>query len=424
MERNRISTSLWALTWLAFFMADVRDGLGPFLATYLQETKFQQEWIGYTMTAGGLAGMVMTPMAGAWVDKYRQKRAMTVVASIAVIAASAIAFTTHGKLVLVGSHVVTGMAGAIIGATMAGLTLGIAKSAGFKHQTGRNEAFGHAGNIVSAIGAGLAAHYFGAPWILAVMVAMGIGVMFSIKAIRAGDIDHEAARGEEPQRELNDDGNHAVDDAVNHDPIRALFSNRPLLLFALACAFFHFGNASMLPLLNQRLAATVVDSAPLLWTGIAIVVAQLAMIPVALWVARSRRFDATWFVYAAILVLPVRGAIAYAMSSAWSNIPVQILDGFAAGALGVATPLLVQRYTAGSGRFNTALGFVMTLQGVGAAISPSFANMVVGADQRFGLAFVCLASVAVIALPVFMAAQRASSIAMPAQLQTVDRVRV
>lgn len=29
------SSSLLALTLLAFFMADVRDGLGPFLATYL-----------------------------------------------------------------------------------------------------------------------------------------------------------------------------------------------------------------------------------------------------------------------------------------------------------------------------------------------------------------------------------------------------
>ena len=49
------STSLLALTWLAFFMADVRDGLGPFLATYLQESGLRQELIGATMTAGGLA---------------------------------------------------------------------------------------------------------------------------------------------------------------------------------------------------------------------------------------------------------------------------------------------------------------------------------------------------------------------------------
>ncbi len=182
------------------------------------------------------------------------------------------------------------------------------------------------------------------------------------------------------------------------------------MLFALACAFFHLGNAAMLPLLNQRLAVTAAaaDSAPLLWTGVAIVVAQLTMIPVALWVARSQRFDVAWFVYAAILVLPVRGVLAYAFTSEWNNIPVQVLDGIAAGALGVATPLLVQRFTQGNGRFNTSLGFVMTLQGIGAALSPALANTVVGAGQHFALAFATLAAGALLALPFFWLAQRSS----------------
>jgi MFS family permease len=392
--------SLLALGWLAFFMADVRDGLGPFLATYLQQAQVQQALIGYTMTAGGLAAVAVTPFAGAWVDRSHAKRAMTVIAALAVMAASAAAFSTLSGTVLIASQIVTGVAGAVLAATMAALTLGLAKAAGFRRQTGRNEAASHAGNMLSAIGAGLVAYLFGAPWLLAVMGAMTVGALLSVWAIRAGDIDHEAARGSEPA---------PVSDGVaehRHVPVRALFHNRALLLFGLACAFFHLGNAAMLPLLNQRLAATVADSAPLLWTGIAIVVAQLTMIPVALWVARSRRFDVAWFVYAAILVLPVRGVLAYAFTSEWNNIPVQVLDGMAAGALGVATPLLVQRFTEGSGRFNTSLGFVMTLQGIGAALSPALANTVVGAEQHFGMAFGVLAITPLLALPFFWWAQR------------------
>jgi len=394
-------SSLLALSWLAFFMADVRDGLGPFLATYLQESRVQQELIGYTMTAGGLAAVLMTPLAGAWVDRSHAKRSLAVAAAIAVMAASAVAFATLSGPMLIASQVVTGIAGALLGATVAALTLGLARSAGFKRQMGRNEAFSHAGNTVSAIGAGAVAHLFGAPWILAVMLAMVVGALLSIAAIRAGDIDHEAARGDEPQ-----DPTPASADAEGHQRIRSLFRNRPLVLFAVACAFFHLGNAAMLPLLNQRLAATVVDSAPLLWTGIAIVVAQFTMIPVALWVSRSRRLDIGWFVYAAILVLPLRGALAYAFASEWNNIPVQILDGLAAGAMGVATPLLVQRYTQGSGRFNTALGLVMALQGIGAALSPTLANSVVGAGGHFALAFLLLAASALLAIPAFWLAQR------------------
>lgn len=391
--------SLMALALLAFFMADVRDGLGPFLATYLQKSQVQQELIGYTMTAGGLAGMAMTPLAGAWVDGSRAKRLLTVVAALAILAASALAFSTLQGTWLIASQVVTGVAGALLAATMAALTLGLARASGFKHQTGRNEAWSHAGNMVSAIGAGLVAHWFGAHWILAVMAAMTVGAVLAVLSIRAGDIDHQAARGCESPETL---GEH-VERGTGWG---ALLSNKPLLLFGITCLFFHLGNAAMLPLLNQRLAATVADSSPLLWTGIAIVVAQVTMIPVALWVSRSRRFDVAWFVYAAILVLPVRGALAYLIAADWGNVPVQILDGLAAGALGVATPLMVQRFTQGGGRFNTALGLVMTLQGVGAALSPTLANSVVGAGQHFGLAFVALSVAALVALPMFWWAQR------------------
>ena len=397
------SSSLLALTLLAFFMADVRDGLGPFLATYLQEHQVRQDLIGYTMTAGGLAAVAMTPFAGAWVDRSVAKRAMTAISGIAILAASALAFTTLSAPLLIASQIVTGAAGALLTAALAALTLGLARAQGFKHQTGRNEAFSHAGNMISAVGAGTVAHLFGAPWMLAVMGAMTFGALLAVRTIRAADIDHEAARGDEPQ---DPPPAPRATDAQGHERIGALLRNRPLLMFALTLAFFHLGNAAMLPLINQRLAATVADSAPLLWTGIAIVVAQLTMIPVALWVSRSQRFDIAWFVYAAILVLPVRGALAYAFASQWNNIPVQVLDGIAAGIMGVAAPLLVQRYTRGSGRFNTALGFVMTLQGIGAALSPGIANAVVGSGQRFGLAFVVLATAAVLALPMFWLAQR------------------
>jgi MFS family permease len=394
-------SSLLALTWLAFFMADVRDGLGPFLATYLQENQVRQDLIGLTMTAGGLAAVAMTPFAGAWVDRSHAKRAMTVAGAIAVLGASALAFSTLSGTLLVASQIVTGVAGAVLAAAMAALTLGLARSSGFKHQMGRNEAFSHGGNMVSAIGAGVVAHLFGAPWMLVVMASMTVGVLVFVLRIDPRDIDHEAARGDEP----NDPAPRPAD-AEGHSPIRALFRNRGLLLFGLTCALFHLGNAAMLPLLNQRLAATVAESAPLLWTGIAIVIAQLTMIPVALWVSRSKRFDIAWFIYAAILVLPVRGLLAYGFTSEWNNVPVQVLDGIAAGILGVATPLMVQRYVQGTGRFNTALGFVMTLQGIGAALSPGIANALVGRSQNFGLAFMALAMAAVFALPTFWLAQR------------------
>ena len=100
---------------------------------------------------------------------------------------------------LIASQIVTGAAGALLTAALAALTLGLARAQGFKHQTGRNEAFSHAGNMISAVGAGTVAHLFGAPWMLAVMGAMTFGALLAVRTIRAADIDHEAARGDEPQ---------------------------------------------------------------------------------------------------------------------------------------------------------------------------------------------------------------------------------
>lgn len=395
------ATSLTALAWTAFFLADVRDGLGPFLATYLQSQRVDQTLIGLTMTAGGLAAVLMTPFAGAWADRWTAKRALMAIAVVAVLLGSGGAFLTTSPWLLVGSQVVAGAAGALLAAVLAALTLGLARRQGLRRQTGRNEAWSHAGNIVSALGAGIVAQQFGAPWMMSVMTVMAVGSLLCLATIRAGDIDHAAARGVEAG---------AGDaQAVGPGGFGELARHRALWLFALACAFFHLGNAAMLPLLNQRLAATQPDAAPLLWTGVAIVVAQLTMVPVALWVARSRRLDLSAFVYIAILILPVRGLLAWGFPSVWANIPVQVLDGIAAGALGVATPLMVERYARGTGRYNLALGLVLTLQGVGAALSAGVANAVVGARGHFGLAFAVLAGCALLAMPVFMLAQRANA---------------
>ena len=61
-----------ALDALNFFLADVRDGLGPYLAIYLLTV---QQWdaasIGVVMSIGGIAGILAQTPAGALVDRTR-----------------------------------------------------------------------------------------------------------------------------------------------------------------------------------------------------------------------------------------------------------------------------------------------------------------------------------------------------------------
>lgn len=67
--------------------------------------------------------------------------------------------------------------------------------------------------------------------------------------------------------------------------------------------------------------------------------------------------------------------IACLFDSPWSLVPVQVLDGVGAGLMGVATPGLVARLLKGTGHINMEFGFVLTIQGAGAAFSNSYGGL-------------------------------------------------
>ena len=63
-----------ALSALNFFMADMQAGIGPFLGVFLQQKGWSTGPIGTVMTAGGIAGMIVTIPAGAFIDHTTKKR--------------------------------------------------------------------------------------------------------------------------------------------------------------------------------------------------------------------------------------------------------------------------------------------------------------------------------------------------------------
>jgi len=72
-----------------FFLADVRDALGPYLAIYLlTERKWDEASIGVVMSIASIAAILAQTPAGALVDATKAKRAMMVAAAALVTAAS------------------------------------------------------------------------------------------------------------------------------------------------------------------------------------------------------------------------------------------------------------------------------------------------------------------------------------------------
>src|SRR5258708_35854570 len=72
-----------------FFLADVRDGLGPYLAIYLLTVqKWDEASIGVVMSIAAVAGILAQTPAGAFVDTTRAKRIIIAAAALLVTAAS------------------------------------------------------------------------------------------------------------------------------------------------------------------------------------------------------------------------------------------------------------------------------------------------------------------------------------------------
>lgn len=380
------------LPGLSFFLADVRDGLGPFLGVFLVGQRWQADDIGYVMTIGGIAGMLATTPLGALVDASRSKRRLLAAGILLLIAGNLALWLAPTFAVTAISQVATGVVGALVAPAVMGITLGIVGHDRLPRQLGLNEAWNHAGNLVAAALAGWMGYRWGLPAVFALMALMGGATLVCLWRIRPEHIDHDMARGQPAGQPPTARGPGAAPSVL-----RVLLRTPALRLLAVTMLLFHFGNAAMLPLLGQAAASRgQVDAS--VFTALTIIVAQLVMIPVALASGRYASRHGYWaLVMVAMLVLPVRGLVAGCWSSPWALIPVQVLDGIGAGLLGVALPGLVAQVLRGSGHLNAGLGAVMTVQGLGAAMSPAFAGLVA---HHFGYdaAFIALSAIATIGL--------------------------
>jgi MFS family permease len=355
------SKGIWPLLSLNFFMADMQAGIGPFLGVFLLAHGWQSGLIGTVMTVGGVAGMLMTTPAGALVDESRRKKLYVIIPGICTVIGSSIVLLSQGFWLVAMSQVATAIAGAAIGPAVAGITLGIVRQAGFNRQNGHNQALNHAGNMTGAALSGLLGWQFGFAAVFWLAAAFGILSIASVLMIPSAAIDDDEARG--LHRDSKDDG--------KVGGITVLLECKPLLVLAAALACFHLGNAAMLPLYGMAVVSTK-QGDPAGFVAITIVVAQGVMILASLIAMRLAEKQGFWLVLLiSFIALPIRGIVAATLISRWGVYPVQVLDGIGAGLQSVAVPGLVARILDGTGRVNVGQGAVMSMQGLGASLSPA-----------------------------------------------------
>jgi MFS family permease len=406
-DQSHQRKALRPLLALNFFMADMQAGIGPFLGVFLLAHGWESGWIGTVMTAGGIAGVVVTTPAGALIDDTRAKKLFVIIPGICTVAASGIVLLSQEFWLVATSQVATAIAGAAIGPAVVGITLGIVRQSGFNRQNGRNQAFNHAGNMAGAGLSGLLGWLYGFTAVFWLAAAFGILSIVSVLTIPSDSIDDDAARGLDRQG----DGDRGV------SGLQVLAESKPLLILAAALLFFHLGNAAMLPLYGLAVVADK-HADPASFVAMTIVIAQGTMILTSLLAMRMAEREGYWLVLlVSFVALPVRGVIAAWLLNKWGVYPVQILDGVGAGLQSVAVPGLVARILDGSGRVNAGQGAVMTVQGIGASLSPAIGGWI-AQDLGYGPMFMILGAFAAVSVALWIAF---ASLLKPACAGTPER---
>lgn len=400
--------SLLALDGLNVVLADVRDGLGPYLAIYLGMRHWAPSRIGLAMAVVGVATVAAQTPAGALVDSSRRKRWLVAVAA-GLVAMGSMAMVWRPSLpVIVGAQAMIGVAAAVFAPAIAAISLGLVGHRRLPWRMGRNEAYNHAGNVAAALLAGLIGETVAYEGIFYLVAAMSALSVVSVLSIREGDIDHDLARGSDkagPNAEAN--GLHDEIDPPAAKPrvagLRELMADRRILSFSAAVVLFHFANAAMLPLVGQKVEAGHTHGAALSMSA-CIIAAQLVMVPVAL---LASRWAESWGRKPVFLigfaVLPIRGLLYTLSTNPYYLVAVQLLDGIGAGIFGVVSVLVIADLTRGTGRFNLVQGALATAVGLGASASNLMTGYVVQA-AGFDAGFVTLAVIAALAFVFYLVA--------------------
>ena len=397
---ERPATPGGVLDALNFFLADVRDGLGPYLAIYLIAVRgpahgWNEATVGSVLTLAGIVGLICQTPAGSLIDRAKNKPRVVMAAALLVTLSSVSLPLVSGYTMVAITQSIAAVAGAVFAPAISAITLGLVGPKMFAKRVGRNEAFNHGGNAVSAALAGVLAWKFGPVVVFWLMGGLTLASIVTATRLRNADIDNDVARGLDCAPD---------EDCEQPSAWACLVENKPLLLFAVIAFLFHLANAAMLTSVGQLLAKTVGKDQATSLTAACIVAAQLVMVPVAIVVGRNTE---RWGTKPLFLVgfgfLAARGALYTVSNDPWWLVGVQALDGVGAGIFGALFPVVIADLTKGTGRFNVSQGAVATAQGLGAALSASLAGAIIVA-AGYSFSFLTLAAIAAVGFVLYLTA--------------------
>ena len=359
------------LDWFNFFLSDVLNGVDSFLAAYLTGKGWGPQRIGFALSASSFTTMLSQIPVGALVDSVRNKKALIAVGVITVpITALIFALWPLFWLVVVG-QIMLGIVEPLFCPAISAMSLGLVGQSCLGTRIGRNQAFGAAGNVVSAVIMGLLGYYVSTQSIFFFVIGVSIPTLIALSCIRQSEISYERSRAA-GQTEAG------MSVTSFRQLVLMIIRDRRLLIFFSCVILFHFGNASMLPTMVQLLARDRSPGASSAFMSACVVVTQFVSASLAAWV--GRRAD-TWGRKPLLLVgwaaVPLRGLVCVLTRNPILLVLVEILDGIAAAIYAVVIVLVVADLARGTGRFNLLLGALSVSSGIGYTLSNSVTGTIV-----------------------------------------------
>jgi predicted MFS family arabinose efflux permease len=367
----------YALPAVNFFMADVGGGLGPFLSTWLaQVAHWSPPEIGWVIAAGSLTGAAFAGPAGSMVDRLGRPRLMLALACCLILAGTLVLLPARAFWLVMIAQMVVSAGGALGAPSISGLTLSIVGKKGYPKQQGTNEAANHTGNVAAAGLIALLSWGIGPMAAVAVLAVMAVSTLVTLWLMDPKAISADRMRGRKKRQKGEKRG-----------LTRAVLKDRRLWILFAVIGTFQLGNSAMLPLLGQRIVQEGGAGATA-WMSGCVIASSLTMIPVALAVGRmADRFGRRWLLIFACAVVIGRCALALFATGRYWLVPIEILDGIAAATFSVSAPLAIADLTYGSGRTQTAMGGMATVQAGGAALAGvawGYAVQSIGFPATFG----------------------------------------
>ena len=366
-----------------FFIADVQEGFGAFIAFYLANLNWSAASIGLMLTIGRISSAVALIPGGALTDAVRWKRAL-VATGIVMIAASALIFALHPTyLFVIFAEMLHGATAGLITPAIAAISLGLVGRRAMSSRIGRNHRFDAAGNALTAGIMGMLGSYVGKSTIFLAAAGLTVPALIALGFVRKDEIDYNRARN-------------ASKDQEGRPTLRsltALLKNRQLLWFSCSAALFQLADASMLPLAVEKIGHNGLSQGSLITSGL-IVAPQIVVALLAPWIGY---FSELWGRKRVLLVsfaVQILRAILFGfISNSILLIMVQTLDGVSGAVRTVLTTVIVTDLTTGTGRFNIARGGVGLVISLAASISTTMFG-VVAQEMGHWAAFLGMASFA------------------------------